>query len=365
MTTCEEVQKLLEESEIENIKFELKSSKILKNDNWKDNLAKEIVAFANKNGGKVIIGLQNNGTFDGEADYDVDELKGDIDNIIHNKISPIINYNFEFLKCNEGDLSIISVEKKKDIPHAYIVKREGPEIKNRIYYYRTPHGKRLVSDKQLDSLFNEKDLNFIEPVKKVEIKPDLELINEYLNMIKNSQLSSTNLVPMLNHIHNEFAQILTKEDFTENELDIINKYIESVDKYLLSKNNDLIKRIILGTVKMLILKPKFSKLVNSVNYHNFKKLYESGYNISDIILILYKCGYFKSIPTEIYKAIDKKDIDTLHNFRNLLNSTNIEENIIPIIKELRLKKEKLSSSSDIKLIEMIESIISSLVTLHK
>lgn len=365
MTTCEEVQKLLEKSEIENIKFELKSSMILKNDNWKDNLAKEFVAFANKNGGKVIIGLQNNGAFDGERDYDVDKLKGDIDNIMHNRISPIINYNFEFLKCEGGDLSIISVEKKKDIPHAYIVKREGPEIKNRIYYIRTPHGKRLVSDKQLNFLFNEKDLNFIEPIKKFEMKPDLELIKEYLDMIKNSQLSSKNLVPMLNKIHNEFAQILIKEDFTENELDVINKYVESVDKYILSKNNDLIKKIILGTVRMLVLKPKFSELINSVNYHNFKKLYESGYKNSDITLILYKCGYFKSISTEIYKAIDKKDIYTLQNFRNLLNSTNIEENIIPIIKELRLKKEELSSSSDMNLIDMIESIISSLESLHK
>ena len=117
MSTCEEIQKLLEESEIESIKIELKSSKILKNDNWKDRLAKEFVAFANRNGGKVIIGLQDDGTFDGEKDYDVDKLKGDINNIIRDKISPMINYNFEFLECDEGDLSIISVEKKKDIPY--------------------------------------------------------------------------------------------------------------------------------------------------------------------------------------------------------------------------------------------------------
>lgn len=365
MTKCIEIEKLREKSEFENIKYELKSSKILKEKDWKDKIAKEIISFANRNGGKIIIGLQNDGSFDGKKDYDVDTLKGDIDNIIHNKISPIINYNFEFLECEEGDLSIITIERKKDIPHAFIIERKGPEIKNRIYYIRTPYGKRLVSDKQLYFLFNEKDLNNIDPIKKIEIKPDLELIKEYLDMIKNSQLSSTNIVPMLNKIHNVFAQILVKEDFTENELDVINKYVESVDKYILSKNNDLIKRIILGTVRMLVLKPKFSELVNSVNYHNFKKLYESGYKNSDITLILYKCGYFKSILTEIYKAIDKKDIYTLQNFRNLLNSTNIEENIIPIIKELRLKKEELSSSSETNLIDMIELIISNLESLHK
>lgn len=41
MTTCKEIQELLEKSEIENFKYELKSSRILKNDNWKDKLAKE------------------------------------------------------------------------------------------------------------------------------------------------------------------------------------------------------------------------------------------------------------------------------------------------------------------------------------
>jgi len=163
MTTCEEIRELLEKFEIENTKFELKSAKILQNNDWKDKLAKQFVAFANLNGGKVIIGIQDDGTFDGIKDYEVDVLKGDIDNIIHNKISPIINYNFEFLKCKEGDLSIITIERKKDIPHAYIFEREGPEIKNRIYYIRTPHGKRLVSDRELHFLFNEKRLRIIHP----------------------------------------------------------------------------------------------------------------------------------------------------------------------------------------------------------
>ncbi len=145
------------------MRYELKSSKILKEDNWKDKLAKEFVAFTNRIGGKVILGLQNDGSFDGKAEYEIDDLKGDIDNIIHNKISPIMNYNFEFLKCEKGDLSIITIEKKKEIPFAFIIERKGPEIKNRIYYIRTPHGTRLVSDRQLHYLFNEKDLYLIHP----------------------------------------------------------------------------------------------------------------------------------------------------------------------------------------------------------
>lgn len=362
MTTCEEVQKLLEKSEIENIKFELKSSKILKNDNWKDNLAKEFVAFANRNGGKVIIGLQNDGTFDGKKDYDIDDLKGDIDNIIHTKTSPIIDYDFEFLECEEGDLSIISVEKKKDIPHAYIAKREGHEIKNRIYYIRTPHGKRLVSDSQLESLFSERKGIKIQPPK--ETKPDIQLINEYLDMIKTSYFSLKNLIPILNGIHNQFIKISYKEDFTDNELGTFINYVEIINNYILNKNNDL-KKIILGTIRLFVLKPKFSKIIKRVNYHNFKNLYESGYNSNDITLILYICGYFKRISTEIYKAIDQKDTELLDIYINLLISTNIEENKFDIIRKLRLKIEKLNFMSDVNLINKIESMISCLESYQK
>ena len=357
MTTCKEIQELLEKSEIENFKYELKSSRILKNDNWKDKLAKEFVAFANRTGGKVIIGLQDEGTFDGEADYDINALKGDIDNIIHNKISPIINYNFEFLKCEGGDLTIITIEKKKDIPYAYIVKREGAEIKSRIYYIRTPHGKRLVSDSQLENLFSEKKGIKIQSPK--ETKPDIQLIKEYLDMIKTLQFSPKNLIPMLNRIHNQFIKISHKEDFTDNELDIFINYVEIVNNYSLNKNNDL-KKIILGTIRLFVLKPKFSEIIKSVNYHNFKKLYESGYNNNEITLILYTCGYFKIISTEIYEAIDQKDTDLLDIYINLLVSTKIEENKYDIIKNLRIKIENLKFDTDVNLINKIESITSCL-----
>lgn len=357
MTTCKEIQELLEKSEIENFKYELKSSRILKNDNWKDKLAKEFVAFANRTGGKVIIGLQDEGTFDGEADYDINALKGDIDNIIHNKISPIINYNFEFLKCEGGDLTIITIEKKKDIPYAYIVKREGAEIKSRIYYIRTPHGKRLVSDSQLENLFSEKKGIKIQSPK--EKKPDIQLIKEYLDMIKTLQFSPKNLMPMLNRIHNQFIKISHKEDFTDNELDIFINYVEIVNNYILNKNNDL-KKIILGTIRLFVLKPKFSEIIKSGNYHNFKKLYESGYNNNEITLILYTCGYFKRISTEIYKAIDQKDTDLLDIYINLLVSTKIEENKYDIIKNLRIKIENLKFDTDVNLINKIESITSCL-----
>jgi hypothetical protein len=177
MTTCGDIKKLLGKTEFENIKVELKSSKIFENLDWKDSIAKELVAFANLQGGKLVIGIQDDGKFDGKLNKDIDKLKGDIDNIIRSKISPTISYGIEFLNCAEGDLIIITVEKKTEIPFAYIVSREGPEIKNRIYYIRTPHGRRLVSDGQLKFLFNEEKLNILHQFSVVLVfkKPENEI----------------------------------------------------------------------------------------------------------------------------------------------------------------------------------------------
>jgi len=251
------------------------------------------VAFANRTGGKVIIGLQNDGTYNGKAEYDVDKLKGDINNIIRDKISPKINYNFEFLECVQGDLSIISVEKKIDIPYAYIVKREGHEIKNRIYYIRTPHGKRLVSNQELSDLFKKKlKYNVIKlNEEKFELKPNLKLINEYLDMIRNSKLSRKNLIPMLNKIHNEFVKISYKEDISEDTLDIITNYAKTVNKYILGKDNHIL-RIITGTIRLFVLNQKLVNLIRKENYRDFEKLYESDNKNNEIVLILYKCGKF-------------------------------------------------------------------------
>lgn len=268
-----------------------------------------------------------------------------------------MNYNFEFLKCEGGDLSIITVEKKKDIPYAYIVKREGVEIKSRIYYIRTPHGRRLVTDSQLEYLFSEKKGIKIQSPK--ETKPDIKLIKEYLDMIKTLQFTPKNLIPILNRIHNQFVKISHKEDFTDNELDTFINYVEIVNNEILNKNND-IKKIILGTIRLFVLKPKFLEIIKSENYHNFKKLYESGYNNNEITLILYTCGYFKRISTEIYKAIDQKDTDLLDIYINLLVSTKIEENKYNIIKNLRIKIENLRFDIDVNLINKIESTISCL-----
>ena len=57
---------------------------------------------------------------------------------------------------------MINIPRRKEISHA-VIKRKGSEIVTREYYIRTPHGKRLVSDRQLELLFKEESLDFTYP----------------------------------------------------------------------------------------------------------------------------------------------------------------------------------------------------------
>jgi len=154
MTTCNEIYEILKNPEKKNLSIEWKQSAILSNI---EELSCQIVALANRYGGKLLIGVKNDGTFEGKGIFRIESAKSVIDNICNTNISPNVEYTLELLSCDEGDILVVNVPKRKGIPHAYIDSREGPEIKHRTYYIRTEHGKRLVSDRQLEWLFNHQE----------------------------------------------------------------------------------------------------------------------------------------------------------------------------------------------------------------
>jgi len=160
-TLKKQVLEVLNHPEKENLKYELKQSDILKTPEGQRKLTFEIVAFANRQGGRIIIGVKNDGELEGKNIFNIDKDKGIIDNICYAKISPIIDYNINLLELEEADLLIIDIPKRGKIPHAYIDSKNGAEIKTRIYYIRTRHGKRLVGDYQLQWLFtHQEDADF-------------------------------------------------------------------------------------------------------------------------------------------------------------------------------------------------------------
>ena len=164
MFTCKDIYKIINSPEKENLTIELKSFRKLFDDDHKDGSVKRkeiaytIVALANRFGGKLIFGINDDGSFDGKNKIDIDKAKESINQICTGNISPIVEYQSQFLECPEGDLLIIHIPKRKGIPFAYINSKNSiGEITNRVYYIKTYHGKQLVSDSQLAWLFNNTD----------------------------------------------------------------------------------------------------------------------------------------------------------------------------------------------------------------
>ena len=224
MTNCNEINELRVRMEKENEKIEFKKSDILRSPKVTIKIARQVVAFANKNGGKLILGIMDDGTYEGKNIFNLDSDKGKIENIIHNNVSPKINCEIEFLQCDDGDLLIINIPKKKDIPHAYVRKTKDGYISSREYFIRTSHDVRHISDRELQFLFKEQDINF---------NYKLRIIINYLR--ENLKIPSNLLHPdivrttyryFLHSLYNDHIEVLLENiDNISNFISIITPYI--------------------------------------------------------------------------------------------------------------------------------------------
>lgn len=270
MMTCEKLYSLIRRNERENLTIELKNSAVLKDKPSRDDLACDIVAIANRQGGKIIIGVNDDGSIEGKNIFNVDKDKGKIDNICYGQISPIIDYKLDFIECKEGDFLIINIPKRENIPHAIIKSRKGTEIESRAYYIRTKYGKRLLSDHQLQWLFNfQGNTNFT-----AEFKTSI-IYNKNNLSVLNSGLEQPPCADSYHEIINKFApQIIERISF---KYDSLNQEKED---------------IFLGITPYV--------LIRSLSF------YFSG---SWIIKVHRRKPYGKSLEVQqIYTSLDKADI---------------------------------------------------------
>lgn len=153
--TTTDIFRIAQSSERETITTELKSFRKLIpfDDNQKRDIAYEIIAFANRHGGQLIFGINDNGKPDENIDIDIDVIKSKLHQLCFDSISPVIECTTQYIDEAEGRFFIAHIPKRKRLPHAYVPNWSGSDINSRIYYIRTSHGKKLVSDSQLEWLF--------------------------------------------------------------------------------------------------------------------------------------------------------------------------------------------------------------------
>ncbi len=138
---------LIESWELVNLEF--KSRRLVQPLSDRKGLAAALVSLANRGGGYLIIGVDDKthkiepGGFEGK-----DILAGKIANIGRDLCSPPPEFSHHYLPCPEGEVLILKVAKRGQIPHA-VVRKGGA----RIYYIRNNQGRQLVTDTELQQMF--------------------------------------------------------------------------------------------------------------------------------------------------------------------------------------------------------------------
>ncbi|WP_253198027.1 AlbA family DNA-binding domain-containing protein [Clostridium gasigenes] len=149
----------------ENFYIEFKEEKV----NPKD-LGEEIVAFANSEGGTILIGVSDDGKVTGITDKRIEET---IINICRINVIPNIIPNFEYVTIEDKKVVILGIQKGLSKPYSTVDNK---------YYIRVGTTKRIASREELLRLFDGNgSLHYdISPVPNTSIRDlNIDVIREY------------------------------------------------------------------------------------------------------------------------------------------------------------------------------------------
>ena len=130
-----ELTELIEKGEDSFTEF--KEEKVHSND-----LAAEIVAFANTEGGKILLGLSDNKEIKGVTNPDKEMLR--VENISRNNCEPPLTVNIEKIKINKEIVLCIYIPKGPERPY---------RTNRGVYYIRSSSGKRQATREELLRLY--------------------------------------------------------------------------------------------------------------------------------------------------------------------------------------------------------------------
>jgi len=137
-----------------------------------DNLAAEIVAFANTEGGNLIVGVSDEGEIIGVTNLDKEMQR--IDNICANNCEPTVYTTIEKLVIDDKKILIVKISKGTQRPY---------RTNRGIHYIRTASGKRIASPGELRLIYQASGAIYYDelPVPNTSIEDtDLEYFEEFL-----------------------------------------------------------------------------------------------------------------------------------------------------------------------------------------
>ncbi|MGB9760448.1 MAG: helix-turn-helix domain-containing protein, partial [Thermoproteota archaeon] len=133
------VESIIEEGENEHVEFKKEIP-----DNHRE-FVESIVAFANKKGGIVLLGVDDNCNIVGATGRDLD--KDRIYDIVRDNCEPMPKISIKRVKARGKKIVLINVKEGEDKP--YVVKGKGP-------YIRVGSSDRIMTRIELDQIYNTK-----------------------------------------------------------------------------------------------------------------------------------------------------------------------------------------------------------------
>lgn len=161
-------------NECENIEFKLI---------YTDKLYKEVIAFANSFGGKILIGVDNDGAIEGISN--IDETYNKITNGIRDTINPDITM---FIKYSLIDNKVIQIEVSEGAMKPYYLKSKG--IKPSGVFIRQGASSAQASFDQIRAMIKDSDGDSFESMRSMEQTLTFNSIKEIFTM-NNIEFSET------------------------------------------------------------------------------------------------------------------------------------------------------------------------------
>jgi hypothetical protein len=283
MISADEIKELLNKGE--NIFVDFKASKYTDKDQI--DIAIDITAFANRHGGKILIGVCDNTkpekcTFSYEC---IDDIKNRFGNISNDKCSPKVNLEVYKIPVDGSDIIVVDIDKRKGIPHAVLGKNNQGIIISRNYYIRTDNSNRLVDDTTLKFLFNSLNdpnlkfyTNFIVWITKEKtpytapgfilkyehyVYQFLDIIKDKLDFNINNENLTKTLIGIMPYAFLNYLASIFRHSWLIDSRDHIG-YI-SISPLITNLNSNTIK----------ISDIKYNKMEPMLNYGNIKKILEN------------------------------------------------------------------------------------------
>lgn len=192
---------------------------------------------------------------------------------------------------------------------------------------------------------------------KEKITYNLDVLNNYIELLKKNELSIKGISQILSRVRNEVHKIYRKKEVNRDVLKSIRKLNTVCYMIIQEKDNKGLNDSIFDILDLLVdINEDILKLVKKKHFKKLIEIYEEGIYSKDLIYTLYKMGYFKNIQKDIIEAIDNKNNELLSHLISKLDFNKLKGKT-RFINDLWLKKDELDDIEDKQLINQIEYII--------